>query len=383
MSTKSRALFIDILRGLAILVMVEVHVFNELLNPSIKSQSWFSIVNFINGLVAPSFLFVSGLVFVLSLQKGTDDLRKFGKTFWKKLSRIGLILLAGYSLHPPFFSVQKLMNNWTPVVIKQLFIVDILQCIGIGLLILLFARIIFSNDKLFYVFITIVLLVVLLISPVFWKIDFNNFLPIPLASYFNTMNGSLFPIFPWFNFLFAGALVSKFYINAINQNDEKGFIQKITIIGIGFLILGDLLLRIAIPNNVEVIQTHPVFFAERLGAVFIILGCCWYYVQRKENYTSFILNVSRESLFIYWLHLQVIFGRFFNGKSMANLYGGQFNIFWCVLITVAICTLMVYVAKFWGWTKIKYPHLSKKIVFGFIAGCIIIFLINGVFLLNL
>ena len=383
MSTKSRALFIDILRGLAILVMVEVHVFNELLSPSIKSQSWFSIVNFINGLVAPSFLFVSGLVFVLSLQRGTDDLRKFGKTFWKKLSRIGLILLAGYSLHPPFFSVQKLMNNWTPVVIKQLFIVDILQCIGIGLLILLFARIIFSNDKLFYVFITIVLLVVLLISPVFWKIDFNNFLPIPLASYFNTMNGSLFPIFPWFNFLFAGALVSKFYINAINQNDEKGFIQKITIIGIGFLILGDLLLRIAIPNNVEVIRTHPVFFAERLGAVFIILGCCWYYVQRKENYTSFILNVSRESLFIYWLHLQVIFGRFFNGKSMANLYGGQFNIFWCVLITVAICTLMVYVAKFWGWTKIKYPYISKKIVFGFIAGCFIVFLINGVFLLNL
>ncbi|MCL4550087.1 MAG: DUF1624 domain-containing protein [Bacteroidetes bacterium] len=383
MNTKNRALFIDLLRGLAMLVMVEVHVTNELLEPSIKSQSWFSIVNFINGLVAPSFLFVSGLVFVLSLQKGVDDLRKFGKTFWKKLSRIGLILLAGYSLHTPYFSVQKLMNHWTPDIIKQLFMVDILQCIGIGLLVLLFARIIFTNEKSFYIFITVVLFFVVSFSWVFWKIDFNNFLPIPLASYFNTMNGSLFPVFPWFNFLFAGALVSKFYIDTQNKNDEKNFIRKITIIGIGFLIVGDLLLRVVVPKNLEIIRPHPAFFIERLGAVFAILGGCWYYVRNKENYSSFILDASRESLLVYWLHLQVIFRKFFGGKSLVDIYGGQLNIYWCILITIAICVLMIYAAKLWGWTKGHHPKISKKIVYGFITAGLAIFVINGIFLLDL
>ena len=85
MSQKKRALFIDLLRGLVLLIMIEVHVFNSMLIPAIKESGWFSYLNFVNGLVASSFLFVSGLVFVLSLQKGVDELRKFGKIFWKKI----------------------------------------------------------------------------------------------------------------------------------------------------------------------------------------------------------------------------------------------------------------------------------------------------------
>ena len=76
MAQKKRALFIDLLRGLVLLIMIEVHVFNSMLMLEIKEMSWYSYLNFINGLVAPSFLFVSGLVFVLSLQKSVDELKK-------------------------------------------------------------------------------------------------------------------------------------------------------------------------------------------------------------------------------------------------------------------------------------------------------------------
>ncbi|MDH7604770.1 MAG: heparan-alpha-glucosaminide N-acetyltransferase domain-containing protein [Melioribacter sp.] len=75
----NRALFIDLLKGIALLIMIEVHVVNAFLLPEIKSQSWFEILNYINGLVAPAFTFTSGMVFVLSLQKGLDELRRFGK----------------------------------------------------------------------------------------------------------------------------------------------------------------------------------------------------------------------------------------------------------------------------------------------------------------
>lgn len=81
MGTKNRAQFIDMLKGLALLVMIEVHVVNVFLSPSIKAQSWFEILTFINGLVAPAFTFTSGMVFVLSFQRGLDELRKFGSKF--------------------------------------------------------------------------------------------------------------------------------------------------------------------------------------------------------------------------------------------------------------------------------------------------------------
>jgi uncharacterized membrane protein len=375
MKTKNRALFIDLLRALALLVMIEVHVFNELLLSELKSGIWFSVLNFINGLVAPSFLFVSGLVFVLSLHKGIEELRKFGNLFWKKISRIGIILLAGYSLHIPHFSLHKIVVNWSPLIEKQLFIVDILQCIGVGLLILLLARVFIKSEKHYYIFIALTLGLVLILSPIFWKIDFNAFFPIGLASYFNPSNGSLFPVFPWFNFLFAGALTSKFYLFYRDKNLEKDFARRLIFIGAGFFTAGWILLDLLNLQS-DIVKPHPIFFMQRLGLVLLMLGVCWFYINRKGNYKSFMLDVSRESLLVYWFHLQVIFRKLIFGKSLIDMYGGQLNILWCAIITVIICILMIYFAKVWGWLKMNHSDISKKVVFGFITISLIMFLLN-------
>ena len=50
---------LDWLRGLAVLVMVECHVFNALLAPEYRSATWFGVLNWLNGFVAPAFLLVS------------------------------------------------------------------------------------------------------------------------------------------------------------------------------------------------------------------------------------------------------------------------------------------------------------------------------------
>jgi len=103
MVQKSRLAFIDLLRGWAILVMIEVHVFNAFVLPELRSTSWFHALNFINGLVAPSFTFISGFVFLLASQKKLESFRSYGPAFWKQAGRIGMIWLIGYSLHLPFF----------------------------------------------------------------------------------------------------------------------------------------------------------------------------------------------------------------------------------------------------------------------------------------
>lgn len=372
MKSKNRALFIDMLRGLALLVMIEVHIFNELLIPQVKNASWFHWINFINGLVAPSFLFVSGLVFVLSLQNSAQELRKFGKVFWKKINRILLILIAGYSLHTPFFSLRKIIADPQPEILKQLFNVDILQVISVGLLLLLFARMIFVNDRSFHIFIGSFLLFVLAFSPVAWKTDFNNFLPIPLANFMNQDNGSLFPVFPWFNFLFAGAFISKYFIQARESNTEKSFIRKLFLIGIGFYVVCTFCLEVIIVPEINVLRPHPLFFLERLGVVFMILAGCWYFINKKENFKSVVLDVSRESLLVYWLHLQFIYRKVFNEKSLVDIFGNSLDLLESVIFTLALCILMIFTAIGWGWVKKKDPWIASRlvllvIIIGFIA----------------
>jgi len=375
MSKKKRALFIDLLRGLVLLIMIEVHIFNSLLNPAIRQSGWFSYLNFINGIVAPSFLFVSGLVFVLSLQKGIDELRKFGKVFWKKIGRILLILLAGYSLHLPYFSFKKILNNPTQQVLNSLFMIDVLQCIAIGLLFLLLARIIFRSEKQFYLFVFVALIIVLIISPIAWKTNLNSYLPLPLASYLNRMTGSLFPALPWFNFIFAGALVSKYFITAIEKNEERIFSKHLLLVG-AILFPGSLfLLSYIVPGDIKGIIPNPLFFLERLGFVFILLAACWYYLEKSTKHVEFVLDVSRESLLVYWLHLQLIFRNIFGGESLVSLFGNKLTLIESLIVTIILAVLMIIAAKGWGRVKFKYPLIARRIVIGTISAAIIAFFV--------
>ena len=115
---KQRYVYIDLLRGWAVLVMIEVHVVNAFLLPELRTPEWFKFLNFINGLVAPSFLFVSGFSFVLVAQRKWNDYLNRTPVFRKQLGRIFQILAVGYLLHLPYFSFSRLLyadwNEWGP-----------------------------------------------------------------------------------------------------------------------------------------------------------------------------------------------------------------------------------------------------------------------------
>ncbi len=376
MKLKNRALFIDMLKGLALIVMVEVHVFNALLLPALKESWWFPSLNFINGLVAPSFSFASGMVFVLSLQKGVDQLRTFGKEFWRKLSRVGLIFFIGYSLHLPYYSLTKILNNQTPQNLNSLFTVDILQIISTGLIVLLFARIFIKSEKRFYNFMLLLTAIILLISPLMWKIDFANYLPLFFTNYFNKMHGSLFPVFPWWAFVFSGAYVAKYYLEAKQNNSEKAFARKVIITGSLFYLISVVIMYVLFPQELAKIIPNPFFFLERFGLILLFLGVFWFYLNNKENYSSLILDVSRESLLIYWVHLQLIYRELFWGKSLIDISQRNYNAVQCLIVTAILIVLMLILAKVWGLLKNKYPAYCRWLTAAVLIIGTVIFIIR-------
>src|SRR5574338_147389 len=235
---QTRFIFIDLLRGWALIIMIEVHIFNAFILSPLKETNWFEVLNFVNGLVAPAFLFVSGFAFIISSERKIDELRKYGAYFWNKLIRIGLIFLAGYSLHLPYFSLSKTINESSSGQIMAWLNVDILQCIAAGLLLLLFLRIFIKKEDVFYGLLIAVTVLISIVSPVIWNTDFGNILPLLFADYFNRMYGSFFPLFPWLFFLFAGAVFSKFYTNSRNENRENEFIKKLFLLSLIPILLG-------------------------------------------------------------------------------------------------------------------------------------------------
>jgi uncharacterized membrane protein len=359
MKEKVRYISADLLRGLVIIIMIEVHVFNAFLFPELKVTGWFGVLNFINGLVAPSFLFVSGFAFQVSSGGKLDEMRKLGKAFWKKMARIFQIIVIGYALHLPFYSLSKIINQSTPRLLESFFAVDVLQCIGFGLLFLFLTRLLIKSDKAYHYFLIASLVVVTMISPMLWKINFNQYVHPLVGNYFNRLNGSLFPIFPWLNFLLAGGIFAKYFVNARERNEEEKFIKNITIAGLAALLFGHLFYSGLFSKALTSILPNPIFFLQRLGYILVLFYICWIIDRKSNAKSSFVMDASRESLLVYWLHLVIIFGAFWGGKSLAGKIGMTMNILETIGATIFLIVLMILAAKLWGWLKQNYSKHSS------------------------
>lgn len=376
MKEKIRYISADLLRGLVIIIMIEVHVFNAFLLPELRQTGWFGVLNFINGLVAPSFLFVSGFAFQVSSGSKLDEMRKFGKVFWKKIARIFQIIIIGYALHLPFFSLSQIVNETTPQLVESFFAVDVLQCIGVGLLFLFLTRLLIKSDKAYHYFLIVSLVVVILMSPLLWKIDFNQYVHPLVGNYFNRLHGSLFPLFPWLNFLLAGGIFAKYFVDARERNEEEKFVRNIAIAGLAVLLFGHLFLSGLFPPIFTSILPNPIFYLQRQGYIFALFYLCWLIDKKYNIKKSFVLDASRESLLVYWLHLVIIFGAFLGGKSFADKIGKTMSAFEATGSAIVLIILMIVVAKLWGWAKIRYPKFASVGVWVFAAVLILAFILS-------
>ena len=373
---KVRYISADLLRGLVIIIMIEVHVFNAFLIPELRQTSWFSVLNFINGLVAPSFLFVSGFAFQVSSGGKLDEMRKLGKAFWKKIGRIFQIIIIGYALHLPFYSLSKIINKATPQQLESFYAIDVLQCIGFGLLFLFLTRLLIKSDKAYQYFLITSLVVITLVSPVLWRIELADYLHIAVANYFNRLHGSLFPIFPWLNFLLFGAVFAKYFVDARERNEEEKFINLTAFTGLAILILGHVFYSGLFPKTFTSIIPNPIFYLERLGYILVLFFLCWYVDKKTNIKNSFIMDASRESLLVYWLHLIAIYGMFWGGKSLSIIIGTTFNVFETSIATLILIALMIIIAKIWGWMKKNYPKYVAIFIKALVSIIIILFIVS-------
>jgi uncharacterized membrane protein len=358
--------------------MIEVHVFNAFLLPDIKNAGWFGWVNFVNGLVAPSFLFVAGFVFVVASDRKLEEFRTYGKAFWRQLSRIFLIWVIGYGLHLPYFSLTRTLRDSTASQLLLFSQSDILHCIAIGLLIVFLGRIVIKRDQYYQLFLVLIGSLMVLVAPFIWEIDFSLFLPGFITPYFNDHQGSIFPLFPWLGFLMFGAVAAFAHRKARASGEEKKYSLILTAIGSFLVIAGSLLVDLPshIPGMSTAIRANPVFFASRLGIVFLLLVACWYYAEWRKTEKSFVLDVSRESLLVYTAHLLVIYGRFWNGNSPAFYYGESFTIPQAIIATIALILVMIACAKVWSMTKQKSIRWARVISYATGIIVLVVFVIR-------
>ncbi|MGB4267810.1 MAG: heparan-alpha-glucosaminide N-acetyltransferase domain-containing protein [Spirochaetota bacterium] len=371
----SRAHHIDYLKAWAVIVMIEVHVVNCFLNPSLRTAWWFHIVNFINGLVAPVFIFTAGFSFVLSVMDKREELINFSYLFFRRTGRILLIFLVGYLIHVPYFSLKNIIIYASPAELKSFYSTDVLQCIGSGLLVLLFLRMAIKSDMLYHSIITGIGLLVVFITPYVWEIDFYQWVPLPVATYFNEIHGSLFPVFPWHGFLFLGASYGVIQLDNSIKKQSNMSSNLFTTISFIISIFGIVTMHFLSKNPAYTIKTSAIFFITRYTLVIVLFHFSRWYLHVKNNQDGLFTSIGKESLLVYWLHLQILYRHIFNGKSLERIVASKFNLAECLAAFLLLAALMFAVAIIWNTLKQYYPAVSRKIFTGTILIGLIKFLL--------
>jgi uncharacterized membrane protein len=371
---KERLLFVDLLRGLAVMVMIEVHAVNGLMRPAYRESLWFAPLDFINGLVAPVFLFLAGFAFHVAVQRNSAALRTWGPALRKTLARIGLIWLLGYLLHIPSFSLRSWYRDATTEQWQHFFSIDILQCIACGLLLLLLLRLIVTRDRIFLGMVTLLGCAAVVPASGIYQMDLLTVLPLWFASYIAPVSSTLFPLLPWFGFMAAGVLVSCFFLRAAAQGREDHFLY--TVAGIGWvLVLVCLPLLAWFNHQLGVLfdeRPHVLFFAARLGGVCILLGLCYWLCRGRETLSPSIVCAGQETLMIYCIHLQVLYRPIWQGHSLVELVAQRFSVTASLLSAIVLVGVMLVVARLWQTWKKHYDHVHRNgMVLAFVGGMLV------------
>jgi hypothetical protein len=79
---------------------------------------------------------------------------------------------------------------------------------------------------------------------------------------------------------------------------------------------------------------------------------------------------------VYAVHLLVIYGDFWNGRSLASLYGKSLTLAECALATTGLLLLMIGLSKGWGGLKRVSPVSARRVSFAVGLSALVLFLIR-------
>ncbi|MDX9923675.1 MAG: heparan-alpha-glucosaminide N-acetyltransferase domain-containing protein [Ignavibacteriaceae bacterium] len=155
MENKSnRIIFIDLMRALAVLMMVQGHTIDTLLADAYRTNesSFFNVWFMVRGFTAPIFMFTAGVVFTYLLKNQKKPFRENPRVR-KGLKRFLNLVVLGYFLRFPTFQIFDFSSvakeQW-----QTFFVVDALHLIGFGLLFIIILTYLTEkfkvNDYFFY-----------------------------------------------------------------------------------------------------------------------------------------------------------------------------------------------------------------------------------------
>lgn len=297
----ARLVFVDGLRLLAAFQMVQGHTLDALLAEELRHGAWFRAWTFARGLTSVAFLFTAGLAFALAT--ATASGLAAGRA--RRLARAGKLITLGYLMHAP---LGVLFGDDWGAALRQALAVDVLQCIGVCLLVLELAALLVRGRVGRALVGVCVGTLCFALGP--WSEGIAVRGPwLPALHYASAQAGSLFPLLPWAGYLFFGLAVGQVVAPREPEAgivlDACGRVLGLRLLGLGLAAcaLAWLLFTFA-PASLA--RVSPAYATLKLGLVLGVAAALATWLEGKEL-PPLLRRLSSETLFLYVSHVLVLY----------------------------------------------------------------------------
>jgi uncharacterized membrane protein len=327
--------YLDWMRGLAVLIMIEAHLFDSWTAEASRHSSAYRWAIILGGFGAPLFLLLAG--FAVALSAGSK-FRRGGdvQAAAHAVVRRGFEIFLLAFLFRAQAWILGLGSPW------GLLRVDILNIMGPSIMAAALLWGLCRTDRARLVAFAAAALVMTLVTPLVRVMPVLDALPDPLEAYLRPVPGFTgFMFFPWAGFVFAGACAGVLVERARTDRAEARLNAWLLAAGAALAAAGwALSFRPSPYPRSDFWTSSPSFYVLRLGLMVAAVAVAYAWCRRPwRRGWSPMEQLGRTSLFIYWIHVEMVYGLVSMRLHRALSLGQALGAYVAFALFMVVCSL--------------------------------------------
>ena len=332
--------FLDWMRGLAIVVMIQCHTFNSMVRMDLRDGGGYVFSQFVGGMAAPLFLFMAGMTLAFQMESLERREPRAMRRWLTALRRGGYILAIAF-----LFRITNWMGSWPNGNLQEITKVDILNCMGVGMGVLAFVAAFESSKRARAA--AVFGFAVAGLAPILANLSWDGVPPL-LREYLVPLPGrGHFPFFPCASYLGFGLACGTIVKRTAMERFER-LMQWSVLIGFGLILGAEYLANVpySIYAKSNFWTDNPTLILIRVGIILLALAASYVWTEYcAAPRWSWMQCLGKNSLMVYWVHVMLVYG------ALARPLKRTMNAWQAALATMFVAALMVALSAAWQRRK--------------------------------
>jgi uncharacterized membrane protein len=282
--------------------MLQGHVFHSLTAKNLRESGPYVLSQFVGGITPAIFLFLTGVTLAFLMESRERQGATAGSRWLSALGRARYLVVLAVLFRFQLWLFAYPQSPW-----QDMFKVDILNCMALSLGVMSLFALLPSAARIRAA--GALGIAIAAASPLISAIDWQGIHPF-ISSYF-VPDYNQFAFFPWAAFVAFGISAGTI-LRVVERDALAKVMQWSAITGFALVLAGQYFssLPYSLYDKSEFWLNSPALIVIKLGVILMIAAFAYLWNQQAAvREWSWIRQLGTTSLIVYWVHIELVYGR--------------------------------------------------------------------------